>query len=229
MNKKKYTLIFASTEQSRLQGSFSFSSILFKICLFLFLFIIYFSIIGFLRVFNIDDSSAKIADLSEMNYKAIQLLDSLDDSTLIKSEEFLSSYLYNDSTIKIIPPVDGGYISKKIDDDISPHNGIDIVAKRGTDIKCPLDGIVVFVGEKGNLGNTLIISHPLGYFTIYGHNDKILVSEMEYVYQGDIISKLGSTGQTTGPHLHFEIWRNGKRINPITLINEYGEKDVSER
>ena len=104
-----------------------------------------------------------------------------------------------------------GIYQKKIDDD-SPHNGIDIVAKRGTDIKCPLDGFVVFVGEKGNLGNTLIISHPL-----------------EYVYQGDIISKLGSTGQTTGPHLHFEIWRNGKRINPITLINEYGEKDVSER
>ena len=183
-----------------------------------------------MRVFNIDDSSKKIADLSDINYKAIQLLESFNDSTLFNSKQSLMSYLYNDSLLRIIPPVNDGYISKKINNNTdSPHNGIDIVAQRGTEIRCPLDGIVIFVGDKGSLGNTLIISHPLGYFTIYGHNDEILVSEMEYVYQGDVISKLGSTGQTTGPHLHFEIWRNGKRIDPLELINEYGEKDVSEK
>ena len=107
------------------------------------------------------------------------------------------------------------------------HHGIDLVSEKGDQIIAPQDGVVIFSGINGYLGNTLIISHNYNYFTLYGHCDTLLVHERERVLQGDIIATLGESGETTAPHLHFEIWHNDSIIDPRDIINKYGELDVS--
>ena len=107
------------------------------------------------------------------------------------------------------------------------HNGIDIVSKKGDLIKCAGDGMVVFSGYNGDLGNTIIVSHPFNYFTVYSHCDSIFVKERDLVSKGEHIAILGNTGKTTGPHLHFEIWNNNTIIDPRNVIIKYGELDVS--
>jgi murein DD-endopeptidase MepM/ murein hydrolase activator NlpD len=94
------------------------------------------------------------------------------------------------------------------------HTGLDIAARSGTPIRAALGGRVTFVGWKGGYGRTVIIEHPNGYETLYGHCSKILVSHGETVKRGERIAKVGSTGVSTGPHVHFEVKKNGKRMNP---------------
>jgi murein DD-endopeptidase MepM/ murein hydrolase activator NlpD len=98
------------------------------------------------------------------------------------------------------------------------HTGLDIAAHTGTPIRAALDGRVTFVGWKGGYGRTVIIEHPNGYETLYGHCSKILVSRGKTVKRGEEIAKVGSTGVTTGPHVHFEVKKNGKRINPEKVL-----------
>ena len=122
-------------------------------------------------------------------------------------------------------PIDG-YSTEGLNK-INDHNGIDIVSKKGDFIKCAEDGIVVFSGENGDLGKTVIVSHPFNYFTIYSHCDSLFVKQRDVVSKGDYIAILGDTGKTTGPHLHFEIWHNDIIIDPRNVIKKYGELDVS--
>jgi len=89
------------------------------------------------------------------------------------------------------------------------------------------DGIVIFSGNNGDSGNTLIISHPYNYHTIYSHCDSLLVKGRNQVSKGDIIATVGQTGKATAPHLHFEIWYNDSIIDPRNIINKYGDLDVS--
>ena len=89
--------------------------------------------------------------------------------------------------------------------------------------------MVVFSGIEPETGNTIIINHDFGFYTVYGHNDTNLVSERELVKSGQIIAKVGDTGKSDGPQLHFEIWKNNKILDPRDLIKEYKKKDVSIR
>ncbi|MBD3367010.1 MAG: peptidoglycan DD-metalloendopeptidase family protein [Candidatus Eisenbacteria bacterium] len=98
------------------------------------------------------------------------------------------------------------------------HTGLDIAAGYGSPIRAALTGRVVFVGWKGGYGRTVIVEHPNGYETLYGHCSKILVSRGETVKRGDIIARVGSTGISTGPHVHFEVREHGKRINPERML-----------
>jgi murein DD-endopeptidase MepM/ murein hydrolase activator NlpD len=127
--------------------------------------------------------------------------------------------------IFMIAPIDG-YSTGGLDV-MNNHNGIDIVSKKGDLIKCAEDGMVIFSGYNGDLGNTVIVSHPFNYFTIYSHCDSIFVKQRDLVLRGDHIAMLGNTGKTTGPHLHFEIWNNDTIIDPRNVIIKYGELDVS--
>lgn len=99
------------------------------------------------------------------------------------------------------------------------HGGIDIAVPTGTKVAASADGIVKFAGWKGGYGNTVVISHPDGSETLYGHNSKLLVAEGQKVNRGDPISLSGSTGKSTGPHLHFELRRNGKLVNPTEFLS----------
>jgi murein DD-endopeptidase MepM/ murein hydrolase activator NlpD len=106
--------------------------------------------------------------------------------------------------------------SKKIQTQF--HSGIDISTNEGTPIKASESGIVVFSGWKDGYGNLVMIRHKLGYFTVYAHNSKNLCSVNDYVEQNDIIAHSGSTGNVTGPHLHFEIRKYLTPLNPIRMI-----------
>ncbi len=94
------------------------------------------------------------------------------------------------------------------------HMGMDIAAPNGTPIKAAADGIVKFAGTMGGYGNLVIISHGNGVETYYGHCSKIYVTKGQEVIAGDEIAAVGSTGYSTGNHLHFEIRKDGAQVNP---------------
>lgn len=98
------------------------------------------------------------------------------------------------------------------------HQGIDIANDRGTDIRAAGSGVITFVGYRGGYGKTIIIDHGNGYKTLYGHNSKNLVKIGDRVEKGEVIAKIGSTGRSTGPHLHFEVHKGDKSINPFEVL-----------
>lgn len=98
------------------------------------------------------------------------------------------------------------------------HTGVDFAAPTGTPIYAAQSGKVIFSDWKGGYGKTVIIKHDNKYSSLYGHASKLLVSNGEYVQRGQKIALVGSTGRSTGPHLHFEILENGNRINPENKI-----------
>jgi murein DD-endopeptidase MepM/ murein hydrolase activator NlpD len=99
------------------------------------------------------------------------------------------------------------------------HKGLDISAPYGRPVKSTAEGKVVFAGYRGDYGNLVVISHGEEYQTYYGHLSEILVQVGQEVDVSAFIGKVGSTGSSTGPHLHYEILSNNKKINPQTFIN----------
>lgn len=106
-----------------------------------------------------------------------------------------------------------------IDGKLRHHNGIDIAVPEGTPVKPVLSGKVVYSGYKGGYGNCVIVEHENGVQTIYAHNSKNLVKTGDTVTSETVIALSGSTGRTTGPHLHFEVRKSGKAMNPLAMIN----------
>lgn len=98
------------------------------------------------------------------------------------------------------------------------HNGIDIGAQIGTPINASDNGVVIFAGNQGSYGNLVKIDHRNGYVTYYAHCSELLVAEGETVTQGQLIARVGNTGNSTGPHCHFEIQLNGIAQNPLSYI-----------
>lgn len=119
-----------------------------------------------------------------------------------------------------------GYITRKYSSfgpyRYSSHHGLDIAAREGTPIMAAADGKVLFAGWTYPYGQLLIISHPSGYSTFYGHNQAMLVTAGEEVIQGQPIGLLGNSGRSTAPHLHFEIWDGDRPIDPLTMIQPEG-------
>lgn len=94
------------------------------------------------------------------------------------------------------------------------HHGVDIAGKSGTSVLAAASGLVTWVGKKGGYGNLIEIDHGLGLITRYGHNKEMIVKMGDLVKQNDVIAKMGSTGHSTGPHVHFEVLQHGKKVNP---------------
>jgi murein DD-endopeptidase MepM/ murein hydrolase activator NlpD len=99
------------------------------------------------------------------------------------------------------------------------HAGIDMANSIGTPVTASQSGKVIFSGYRGNYGKTVVVSHQQGYTTLYGHLDKIMVKKGQTVRQGQQIATLGNTGRSTGPHLHFEIRRYRRNIDPLKLLH----------
>ena len=108
------------------------------------------------------------------------------------------------------------------------HTGIDYGASRGTPIFSTGDGKVVFSGWQNGYGKLVIIKHPNNYKTYYGHCSTLKVKKDDYVNQGDIVAKVGETGRTTGPHVHYEVRINNKPVDPNTVKAAKG-KPVQEK
>ena len=98
------------------------------------------------------------------------------------------------------------------------HEGVDIKAPYGTRVRATADGKVIFAGWKPGYGKTVIIKHAYGYRTLYGHMSRIRVKAGQWVKSGDVIGYVGSTGRSTGPHVHYEVWHNSRLQNPLKYM-----------
>ncbi len=98
------------------------------------------------------------------------------------------------------------------------HTGIDITMPKGTPLHATADGMVSFADRSGGNGNIVVIEHGHGLTTVYAHTSKNCVKPGQAVKRGDIIAYSGSTGISTGPHLHYEVWRDGQSINPAPFL-----------
>ncbi|UCG39238.1 MAG: peptidoglycan DD-metalloendopeptidase family protein [bacterium] len=98
------------------------------------------------------------------------------------------------------------------------HKGLDVATRTGTGVIAPADGLVVFSGREGGFGNMLLIDHGYGLVTRYGHLSNMEVKLGQKVKRGDLIARVGNTGRSTGPHLHYEVVVNGVSINPMRYI-----------
>jgi murein DD-endopeptidase MepM/ murein hydrolase activator NlpD len=103
------------------------------------------------------------------------------------------------------------------------HTGIDYGAPMGTPIFATANGRVLFAGRKGGYGKLIIVKHPNGYQTYYGHCSRLLKKKGAMVEQGQVIARVGKTGVATGPHVHYEVRVNGKPINPNTVKKSRGK------
>jgi murein DD-endopeptidase MepM/ murein hydrolase activator NlpD len=113
-----------------------------------------------------------------------------------------------------------GYRFSPWGDGVKMHKGIDIASPIGTPVFAPSDGTVIFSGYKGGYGNALIIDHGYGVTTLYGHNSQLFVTEGEHVSRGEKVSAVGSTGSSTGPHLHYEVHVDGIPTDPMNYVLE---------
>jgi murein DD-endopeptidase MepM/ murein hydrolase activator NlpD len=98
------------------------------------------------------------------------------------------------------------------------HAGADFAGKPGSDVVAVASGVVTFAGEKHGYGRMIEINHGAGYITRYGHHDELLVAAGDFVKKGQVIGRMGSTGRSTGPHVHFEVLRNGRPVDPARYV-----------
>lgn len=122
-------------------------------------------------------------------------------------------------------PVTDGYIASYFGGRPDPfnghsafHSGLDIDAPLGSPVHAVADGMVTYAGARSGYGNVVEIDHGNGYMTRYAHNSRLLVHVGERVRAGDAISDVGSTGRSTGPHVHFEVWNHGRVVNPLAYV-----------
>ena len=231
MKNNNYTFWIISDNDS-FRKSFNLSETFIKIIVAIFIVIFMFSIYGFLRVIGKDRLTNEINELKKINNFSIDVVKALGNDSLIhkypSEKELIDNYFKNLDEVKsMIPPV-SGYVTQGLDLKSNfTHTGIDIAAKKGEKILSPADGLVVFSGITDDLGKTIIISHSNNLFSLYGHNDKNIVNPRTKVNKGDVIGYVGETGNTDGPHLHFELWKNSEVLDPRDYINIYKKKDIS--
>ena len=145
----------------------------------------------------------------------------LDFDHLIKELEKKKNLLASTPSIR---PVEGwvtsgfGYRESPFTGERSFHSGLDISNKPGTKIIATANGKISYASRKALLGNLVTIDHGYGRVTRYGHLEKILVKSGQQVKRGDVIGLMGNTGQSTGPHLHYEVRINGTPIDPVKYI-----------
>ena len=121
-------------------------------------------------------------------------------------------------------PAVGGIITSKVGMRVDPidgtwrqHNGIDIAIPTGTPIRPVGPGVVVYSGSRSGYGNTVVVEHDNGIITLYAHNSRLLVTQGQMVTEDSALALSGSTGRSTGPHLHFEAWQAGTNVTMAFL------------
>mgnify|MGYP001999853567 CR=1 FL=1 len=123
-------------------------------------------------------------------------------------------------------PIIKGWMSSPFGERVDPisgrkawHEGMDFAGARGSDVVAVANGIVVFAGRRDGYGWMVEISHGADVRTRYGHHEDIVVHAGQSVKRGDVIGRMGSSGRSTGPHVHFEVLKGGKAVNPARYVN----------
>ena len=162
----------------------------------------------------------------------MQTLDNLGDQLtdragqLLLLEKLLLSRGFNDSILGIGRIVDRGWISflwlpyRSFMKRVTLHKGLDISGREGTPIRSVAPGIIRFSGKRSGFGNLVEIDHGNGFVTRYAHNHNNVTMGGHCGNKGQIIADMGSSGRSTGSHVHFEILRNGDHLNPLAYINK---------
>lgn len=180
--------------------------------------------------YKLSSADSELTKLSVLNNNLDFLEEEL-DKTNKQLQELYSRYVEYDReldyTPTIYPLVTKGYITSYFGYRRDPvtgrlgtyHEGIDIAARVGTPVRATADGTVLQAGRYGTYGLFIEIKHgSYGYKTRYAHNSKLLVTAGQKVKKGDIIAYVGSTGKSTGPHLHYEVLVNNKPVNPQNYL-----------
>jgi murein DD-endopeptidase MepM/ murein hydrolase activator NlpD len=170
-----------------------------------------------------DSSAPSAASFQEMSTRLAELTQ--------KSRELTGVFDKQRSLLATTPSVwpIRGYLSAGFGNRDDPftglkdfHPGLDISAPRGTKVMAPADGTVIFAGVKGGYGNAVTVDHGRGIVTHYGHLDAFNVRVGQAVRRGSVLGFVGSTGRSTAPHLHYEVWLNGANQNPLLyILDEY--------
>ena len=161
------------------------------------------------------------SNLGESEFVDGKLVETMDDQGI------RSGYLNN---VPSLLPVSGVVTQNIIidnEDDIRKHLGVDIAVPIGEPILASASGQIVFSGWTPELGNLVVIYHNNEYFTYYGHNELILVNSYDKVERGDVIATSGNSGISSGPHLHFEIWKDGEPVDPLLYFPELNQSNIS--
>lgn len=168
--------------------------------------------------------SAQIPDLSGMLVQLEQRAD-LRESQLAALENVILTRELKEEIHPEGRPVSSGYISSYFGERADPfdglekfHKGVDFAGALGSDVVAVAAGVVTWAGERSGYGKLIEINHGDGYSTRYAHNERALVAVGQTVKRGESIALMGSTGHSTGPHVHFEVLHNGRQVDPLSFI-----------
>ena len=168
--------------------------------------------------------SAQIPDLSQMLAQLEQRAD-LRESQLAALENVILTRELKEEIHPEGRPVSTGYISSYFGERADPfdglekfHKGVDFAGNLGSDVVAVAAGVVTWAGERSGYGKLIEINHGDGYSTRYAHNQRTLVAVGQTVKRGESIALMGSTGHSTGPHVHFEVLHNGRQVDPLSFI-----------
>ena len=158
---------------------------------------------------------AKLDDSISSRESQLQILQSMLSDKKLKSERMVAGR-----------PIKKGWLSSEYGMRIDPfhgkqqwHAGIDFAGRDGDDVIAVASGIVTWSGDRNGYGQMVEISHSDGYITRYAHNQKNVANLGAIVQKGDVISQMGSSGRSTGPHVHFEVFKNGRTVDPASYIH----------
>lgn len=185
--------------------------------------------------YRVKESTAKVLTLKE-NHKVINKknlnvkgkIKSINNKAINADQEMLTTSIFNKNDTKNVNNfvlkklVKGGITTSGFGDTISrtaSHNGHDWAVNTGTKVRAAAEGVVELAYFSESYGYNILINHNNGFKTRYAHLSEVKVSKGEKVEQSQVIALSGSTGFSTGPHLHFEVVKDGKRVNPIEYVS----------
>ena len=160
------------------------------------------------------DAIDQLSDQIENREQQLDLLDHLISNRTLHDDSFLAGL-----------PVRKGWLSSRFGRRTDPftgrpawHNGVDFAGKRGSEVISVAAGVVVWSGKRSGFGLLVEVNHGNGYLTRYAHNEESLVKVGDIVSRGQALAKMGSSGRSTGPHVHFEVLKNGQPQDPAKYI-----------
>ena len=175
---------------------------------------------------GIDESGASLSP--DLFNREVSLLSERFDQQDQQLASLQDLFITRQNITSAIPqgrPIKNGYLSSAYGYRIDPfngkkafHSGIDFAAKEGSKVIAVGDGLVTYSGKRNGYGQIVEIDHGNGYITRYAHNKKRLVKAGDIIKKGEPVALVGSTGRSTGPHVHFEVLRDGQKVNPYKYV-----------